>query len=146
MPYTKHCFHWSIFFLGLAAVSLTGCFGPSDPLNRQAVSGEVTLKNVALDTGNISFDPVDQTTGRPGGASIEQGKFTLPQERGLPPGTYKVRITSADESATPVTPDEAPGDSRKLAPDRIPASWNTKSEETVTIEDGGENHFVLAIP
>lgn len=146
MPFPKHYSRLGMLYFSLALTGLSGCFGPSDPLNRQAVSGEVTLKSAALDTGNISFDPVDQETGRPGGASIEAGKFTLPQERGLPPGTYTVRITSADEGAEPVLPEGAPGDSRKLAPDRVPASWNSKSQETITVEDGGENHFVLSIP
>lgn len=137
---------WNVLWLGLVAVSSAGCFGTSDPLNRQAVSGEVTLKDVALDTGSIAFDPVDTTTGRPGGASIVDGKFELAKERGLPPGTYTVRVNSADLEGEPELPEDAPGDSRKLLPDRIPASWNSKSENTITVEDGGENHFVLSIP
>lgn len=146
MPSVKQSSGWRMLVLGLVTTSFIGCFGPSDPLNRQAVTGEVLLKNVALDTGSISFTPVDMETGRPAGATIAEGNFSIAKEQGLPPGTYTVRVNSADESAAPVLPEGMPGDSRKLAPDRIPPSWNAKSEETITVEDGGENHFVLSIP
>ncbi len=146
MPSAKQSSRWGLLMLGLSLVGLAGCFGPSDSLNRQAITGEVLLKNVALDTGSISFTPVDMETGRPAGATIKQGSFKIAQEQGLPPGTYTVRVNSADTTAEPVLPDGMPGDSRKLAPDRIPASWNSMSQETITVEDGGENHFVLSIP
>ncbi len=130
----------------LLALTLTGCGGPADELNRQAVSGQVTLNNQPLDRGSISFDPQDRENGRSGGATIENGSFTLPKERGLPPGSYTVRVYSADTTAEAVTPDGLPGDSSKVAPERIPAAWNSNSQEQVTVEDGGENHFELSIP
>ncbi len=129
----------TILFVGLA-----GCGATSDPLNRQAVSGLVTLKDQPLDTGSISFDPQDRENGRPGGATISGGKFELDRERGLPPGTYTVRVNSADSSATEAVGE--PGESRQVAKERIPSKWNSKSEQTVTVVDGEENHFELSIP
>lgn len=135
-----------VLWIALLALTCTGCFGSADPLNRQAVSGEVLLNDKALETGSIAFDPVNPAEGRPGGVSIEGGKFDLPKERGLPPGTYTVRVSSPDTKGEPVDAPEAPGESRMVTPDRVPASWNSKSDHTVTIEEGGENHFTLSIP
>lgn len=130
--------------LSASFLLFVGCGGSGDPLNRQAVSGEVTLSNQPLDTGSISFDPQDRENGRPGGATIEGGKFTLDRARGLPPGTYTVRVNSADANEMAVG---EPGESRRvLAKERIPSKWNSKSEQTITVVDGEENSFQFAIP
>lgn len=130
----------------LLLLGLVGCGGVSDPLNRQAVSGTVTLDGELLNNGSISFDPQDREHGRSGGAVIENGKFRLDRQRGLPPGSYTVRIHSADSSTAPVVDEAMPGDSRQVARERIPAHWNSQSEQTVTVEDGGKNQFEFAIP
>ncbi|WDI42974.1 hypothetical protein [Bremerella sp. P1] len=130
--------------VSVSTLLLAGCGGTADPLNRQAVTGEVTLSNQPLDTGSISFDPQDRTTGRPGGATILDGKFALDRQRGLPPGTYTVRVNSAD--ANEMAAGE-PGESRRALPkERIPSKWNSKSEQTITVVDGEENSFQFAIP
>lgn len=136
----------SMAFMLLISVStlfFSGCGVAADPLNRQAIRGEVTLNNQPLDTGSISFDPQDRESGRPGGATIQEGKFVLDRERGLPPGTYTVRVNSADATALAVG---EPGESRRLAKERIPSLWNSKSEQTITVVDGEENTFQFAIP
>ncbi|QDU74488.1 hypothetical protein Pan97_14960 [Bremerella volcania] len=122
---------------------LAGCGASADPLNRQAVRGEVTLDSQPLDNGSISFDPQDREKGRPGGATILDGKFALERQRGLPPGTYTVRVNSADAQTEAVG---EPGESRRLAKERIPSQWNSKSEQTITVVDGEENTFQFAIP
>ncbi|WP_166827937.1 carboxypeptidase-like regulatory domain-containing protein [Thalassoroseus pseudoceratinae] len=124
------------------SATLVGC-GSDDPLNRQAVSGMVSLKGEPLDTGSISFEPKGDGTTVGGGATITDGNFEIKQERGLPPGTYLVRVFSADEQGEKI---EMPGESRKLAPDRIPPEWNAASEQTIEVKDGDQNHFELKIP
>jgi len=133
---------WTI--VTILVVVLAGCGVASDPLNRQAVSGHVTFKDQPLDDGSISFDPQDRLNGRPGGATVSDGKFALERERGLPPGIYTVRINSADASVSETV--EAPGITRQVAKERIPTTWNSMSEQTVTVVEGEENHFELAIP
>ncbi len=133
-----------MLLVGAGTFSIAGCGGPSDPLNRQAIRGEVTLKNQPLDNGSISFDPQDRENGRSGGATITDGKFVIDQKRGLPPGTYTVRVNSADSQTEEVG---EPGESRRQLPkERIPASWNTKSDQTISVVDGEENSFQFAIP
>lgn len=137
--------HHVAFMVCLSAATLffAGCSGAADPLNRQAISGEVTLSKKPLDKGSISFEPQDLATGRPGGATILEGKFALDSQRGLPPGTYTVRVNSADSVTEAVG---EPGESRLLPKERIPAQWNSKSEQTITVVDGEENSFQFAIP
>ena len=136
-----------MLLVGTGTFSFAGCGGPSDPLNRQAVSGEVTLNNQPLDNGSISFDPEDRENGRPGGATIADGKFTIDRERGLPPGTYTVRVNSADSVKESAGAAGEPGESRRQLPkERIPADWNTKSDQTITVVDGEDNSFQFAIP
>jgi hypothetical protein len=127
----------------VATVLLGGC-GKGDPLNKQAVSGTVTLKGEPLDQGAIQFAPADSGTKHTGGATIENGRFSAPAARGLPPGNYTVRISSAGHVARPA--EEAPGDSQNAAPERIPAEWNTDSKQQIKVEDGGKNHFEFNIP
>ncbi len=121
-----------------------GC-GGGDPLQRQAVSGTVTFKGQPLDKGTITFLPADsQSKAQPGGATITNGQFSLPAAQGLAPGKYRVQISSPVGGAE-AKPDEAPGDSSKLAEERIPASWNTESKHEITVEKGGANKFDFKI-
>jgi len=132
-------------FWGLMLVALVGCGGgTSDPLNRQDISGQVTLQGQPLDTGTISFEPQAGTGGTSGGATIENGKFALPKGRGLAPGTYTVRLSSPEGG--PVVTDEAPGETPPPAKERIPASWNSQSEQTISVEAGKQNTFEFEVP
>lgn len=114
---------------------LPGC-GPGNELGRVPITGSVTLDGAPLDSGTISFDPVDEN-GTKSGAAVTDGKFEIPEEKGLPPGTYTVRLYSAAEGA----PAEAmPGEST-VQQERIPAAWNTSSKEQIVVEEGADNVF-----
>jgi len=125
---------------------LLGCGGMSDPLNRQPVSGSVTFQGTPLDHGSISLETQNSSQGTSGGSVIENGQFSIARQRGLPPGEYTVRVYSSDMANLALPTGVAPGDSTRLPRERIPAAWNIQSEQTVTVEDGGANHFELAIP
>ena len=112
----------------------------SNPLNRQAVTGEIMLEGAPLTDGSIEFSPVAEGTAS--GAVIQAGKFAIPAEKGLPPGDYLVRISAYNEDAEPI---ELPGESNKIAEELIPAKYNTESEITFTVEAGQENVFTLNI-
>ena len=133
-----------VFAVGLGLVA--GCGGRDDGVNRQAVSGQVVLKNQPIDTGSISFEPQGDGPGIAGGAVITDGKFELPRVRGLPPGKYTVRISSPDTSAQKVAADDLPGEPEKLSPDRVPPAWNSQSTQTIEVQDRGKNHFEFEIP
>ncbi|MGD9633604.1 MAG: hypothetical protein AB7G28_07645 [Pirellulales bacterium] len=129
-----------------ATLSLVlGC-GPSS--DRLAVSGAVTLDGAPLNVGSIRFDSAaGQQKVVSSGALVRDGEYYVPQDKGLPPGKYRVQITSPDENAPPVMmPATASGPAYPVAPDRIPPEYNLKSNVTVEVTADGDNQFDFAVP
>ncbi|MFG0333375.1 MAG: carboxypeptidase-like regulatory domain-containing protein, partial [Maioricimonas sp. JB049] len=125
--------------VSLVVLLVSGC-GETNPLDRQPVSGTISLNGQPLETGTIEFAP--QGSGTASGASIRNGTYSIPADKGLPPGDYLVRISAADEEGEPM---EMPGESAKLAPELIPPEYNTESEQTFTVSADGNNEFSLDI-
>lgn len=130
-----------VAFLVLCTLVQAGC-SKQDPLNRQAVSGQILLKGTPLETGSIEFHPL-KGSGTMSGAVIEAGQYSIDKDRGLPPGDYVVRIYSADEEADA---QEMPGESNKLAVEKIPSEFNTDSKEMIIVKAGDPNRFDFQIP
>lgn len=73
---------------------------------------------------------------------IENGSYTIVQEKGLPPGEYLVRISMVK-----------PPDSKTVKPGQlgptgfipgtelVPAKYNSQSDLTVTVTADGPNRF-----
>ncbi|MDY0169193.1 MAG: hypothetical protein RBS80_21805 [Thermoguttaceae bacterium] len=122
----------------------SGC-GPENPLGRIAVSGTVQLGGQPLDQGSIEFSPTEEGPNIASGGRIKNGRFRIPAHQGLLPGTYVVRISSAQATDEPIEP-EFPGDSPIVARERIPAEYNVKSDKQVTITQGGRNVLEFDIP
>ena len=138
-------FHRCLFFgMLLLFVAAIGC-GSSDPLNRQAVSGTVTLDGQPLDQGTIELVPVGAEHGVVSGGLITNGSFQVPADKGLPPGNYTVRISSAEVSAStgPAQPAGADLDNTEPAKERVPAKYNVQSELTAEVKSGGPNTFTF---
>jgi hypothetical protein len=120
--------------IALLALSILGCGGaPSD--GKVAISGTVTLKGQPLDRGTITFSSVDASKQLMTGGQIVNGQFDIPAKDGLPPGRYRVRISSAAGGAQ-VAPGEAPGESNTVAEERIPPEWGSQSTQEVEIKPG----------
>lgn len=122
-----------VFSAALAAVSVTGC-GSSGP-QRQAVSGAVTFKGEPLADGSVTFEPVDSKLGSMSGAVVKGGKYAVPAESGLFPGRYTVRLSS------PIAGTKAgdtPGAVR-LAKERLPERYNTKTTLSIDVTADGPN-------
>ena len=130
---TPACLFCGVLFL------LAGC-GPANELGRLPVSGTVRLDGQPLDAGSISFEPTEKA-GTSAGSAIEAGAFEIATERGLPPGTYVVRIYAPAGEAAPT---EMPGDST-VQKERIPPAWNTDSKETVEVKPDTENVFTFDV-
>src|SRR5690349_10561579 len=79
---------------GLLILVITlGCRPQSD---RLAIDGEVKLNGAPLDDGSIRFATAGAGKLCTAGAMIKDGKYHVPQAKGLPPGTYRVEINSPD--------------------------------------------------
>jgi len=124
----------------LTTLMLFGGCGSSDPLSRQAVSGSITLNGEPVSQGSIDFTPTG-STGTMSGAAVTDGKFLIPQEKGLSPGEYLVRISapSADKERT------GGGDFPAPARELIPPQYNTRSQEKILVEAGKPNQFDFEI-
>ena len=123
----------------LSMLIACGC-GKTDPLHRQAVSGKITLNGDPLKAGSIEFSPVEN--GSPSGASIQDGSYVIPKEKGLPPGDYLVRISASDGNEQTV---EVPGESNKISKELIPAKYNVKTTLRFHVDEKGQNVFDLDV-
>jgi hypothetical protein len=80
------------------------------------------------------------------GAMVQNGQYQVPQHHGLLPGKYHVSISAPDPKAAPVLRRATPGGPAiPVAPDRIPAEFNSQSKQTVEVTADGDNHFVFNI-
>ncbi len=129
--------------LGLSTlIALAGCGG--GPSGLYGVSGTVTFKKQPLDTGTIQFVAADPAIEVARGTLIKDGRFAIPAAKGLPPGSYRVKISAADEKVKIEGP---PGpESNRLSADRIPAEYNAKTKLIVEVRADGENKFDFDIP
>jgi hypothetical protein len=125
--------------LAALVVIATGCGQRGD---RLAVSGIVTLDGAPLHSGSIRFTSKGGETLVASGAMIQDGAYHVPQEKGLLPGTYHVEINSPDREAPTVMARATPGGPGiPVAPDRIPAEYNSSSTKTIEVTPEGENEF-----
>lgn len=126
------------------AVLLSGC-GSSNELGRRPISGQVTLKGQPLEQGTVRFVPQDPE-GVASGASVRQGKFEIPAEQGLPPGAYRVQLSSAGAEGSAQDATAPPGESQAVAKELIPPAFNTQSNLVVEVAPEGDNHFDFIVP
>lgn len=134
----------TLVVVSLLTIVLAGC-GSDNPLNRQAVSGSVTLDAAPLDRGTIEFVP-QQAGGVGSGTVIADGSYSIKADKGLPPGKYLVRLYSA-EAAQPTGEPQPPGPSNVVpGKERIPPQYNVKSDQVVEVVAGADNRFDFNIP
>ncbi|WP_425615967.1 hypothetical protein NA78x_005904 [Anatilimnocola sp. NA78] len=123
-------------------LTCSGCGGSSN--GKYALSGTVTLQGQAIDGGTIQFFAEGETTPTVG-ALVSGGSYSVPAEQGLLPGKYLVKITAPEAQGT-MTPEEyAAGKVLPPAKERIPARYNTQSEQTVEVKTDGRNRFDFKI-
>ncbi|WP_146510961.1 hypothetical protein [Thalassoglobus neptunius] len=129
----------------LVAASLTVCVGcsKSNPLNRQAVQGVVTLQGKPITSGSIEFHPQGDE-GTISGATIKDGSYYVDPSRGVPPGSYIVRVFASDEDTLV---QDVPGESRGVVAKQIvPPEFNVKSQLYLTVKTDQKNVFDVEIP
>jgi hypothetical protein len=142
-----------IFILIVCLLAVVGC-GKSDPYGREPLTGTITFGGLPLDEGSIQFWSTEPGAAWRSGAMIVDGKYQVPREQGLPPGTYRVVISSPgpDESGPRLTPEQLFRFSRDkrlssgLAQERLPTEYNSASHLEIEVRPGAENHFDFIIP
>lgn len=145
---TKPGFQWtqSICFakgLTLLLLAMAGC-GPAT--DRLEISGKITLDGKPLDSGSIRFTSAAGEKLLVSGAMIVNGEYDIPREKGLLPGVYHLEIYSPDHEAPPIMARQRPGGPGiQVAPERIPAEYNVKSEQKIEVTTDGDNYFVFDI-
>ena len=119
----------------LSAFSLTGCGGGS-----AGVHGKVTLDGQPLETGVISFQPMEGTAGPAAGATIAQGEYKVQGEAMPSPGTYRVEIKSQKKTGKkmPVGSPAPPGTMAEETIEAVPPQYNKKSTLQRELK-GGQN-------
>ena len=119
----------STLALFVCGLFLLGC--NRDGAGLLAVKGSVNFEGKPLANGSILFELEDTANPHLSGAPIENGKFEIAQARGLKPGKYLVRISSAQARAK--DENEVPGDPGEVAKEKIPPDWNSASKQKVEI-------------
>ncbi len=119
-----------------------GC-GGGDGLDRQPVSGSVSLDGAPLKEGQIQFFPASNSAEAIAtGGTITDGKYSIPKAEGPIPGTYTVQITaSGGEQAKPEGNDGMPGTGPKHDKELIPARYNAQSMLKAEVKSGADNTF-----
>ncbi|QDV52990.1 hypothetical protein [Gimesia fumaroli] len=120
-----------------AVLFLTGC-GKNDAFERTKVAGMVTLNGDPVKQGVITFIPTGK--GATAGASIESGKFVIPEETGPSPGEYRVEIDSSVPTGKQIldTDGETMVDEFENG---IPPRFNRQTELKVTLKTGNNQHL-----
>jgi hypothetical protein len=72
-------------FIAVFGFAIAGC----SETDLMMVSGNVMIDKKPVDRGLITFESVGGS-GKPTGASIQDGKFTVDKSHGLRPGNYQV--------------------------------------------------------
>ena len=129
------------FAIVLSALAV-GCGEGKDPNGRQALSGTVTFQGKPLDGASIKFLAAEKN-GLSAGALIRDGKYQIPRDQGLVPGTYRVLISALEPTPTPTG---APGsDPAPPAKELLPPEYNVATTLTVEVKADQDNKFDFTI-
>lgn len=121
----------------LALITPTGCSRITD---KSAIKGTVKFKKgEVVDQGSIEFSPVDPKSGNQSGARIADGAYEVPQDKGLRPGKYIVRISAPSGL---LSGQGAPGSGKmELPKERVSEKYNARSKLEVQVKPESSQTF-----
>lgn len=121
----------------LLAVFVSGCGKATG--GRLEISGTVRLQGAPLQSGTIEFVSADAK--HLTGSTITDGKYSVPADKGLPPGKYTVRISATqEEGAVPAGPPGPEAETHKTKA-LIPPQYNVESTLSAEVTQDGNNQF-----
>jgi len=118
--------------LGTLICSCSGRSGPSIPM--ADVSGMVTLDEIPIPKGEITFIPTDGQTPT-AGTSIHDGQFALC----VPKGDFRVEISSPEVTGTRKLYDTPDSPTQDIVVEVLPEIYNKKSLLREVIEADHSN-------
>jgi len=128
---------WAMAASLLVPWGLMGCGGGSDGLDRQPITGSVTLDGAPLETGMIRFLPQSVEASTETSTTIDAGAYAFGKDTGPVPGTYKVLISSAKSEDFELPQGKMPGEFHPpKAKEKVPVAYNLKSKLTATVTAG----------
>jgi hypothetical protein len=104
--------------------TVTGCGGDS---RRATVQGKITLDNVPLETGTISFTPIDGNTGPTAGGAIKDGYFSITAVKGPATGWNLVAIHSSKKTGKQIADPILHGQKVDEVVSVVPEQYNVRS-------------------
>jgi hypothetical protein len=115
---------------------LLGCGEPSyEGPKRIPISGTITYNDKPLEAGIVSF--ISQTEDqRPAQGFITNGQYSIPEEKGLNEGTYRVEIRWNRPTGKKILDSQDTGEMVEESKQVIPARYNTNSELTADVSKG----------
>ena len=118
----------SLSWLGIVVVlGLAGCGSNG----RSTVEGMVTLNGQPIESGAMSFRPLDGKTPTVG-CFITAGRFRLQ----VPIGSMRVEITAMEKSGKGVSTAQGAPVEVDLVTEAIPERYNAKSELVIDVKQG----------
>ena len=128
------------FKLLATALVFVACVGCGRGLNKSAIKGTVKFKKgEVIDRGMIEFSPADPKSGNQSGALISDGAYNIPQDKGLRPGKYIVRISAPSGL---LSGQGAPGSGKmELPKERVSEIYNSKSKLEVEVKQESSQTF-----
>ncbi len=130
--------------LSLIAVFSLGC-GGGDGLNRQAVSGVVTVDTNPVPNGSVTFEPLFQV------GLVAEPLSRKANSLSRAPKAYRLAsIALASPAMMALASAFLKAKCRvmkscRLKKQLVPASWNSKSKREIEVKDSGSNSFEFKI-
>lgn len=115
-------------------LALAGCARNYDGPKRYPLSGRVTYDGQTVDSGTISFLPLAEGGQRVSGGPIEDGAYSVPEEKGANAGSYRVEIRWAKATGKK----RMDADLGVLVEERkegLPPRFHAKSDLTAEVSD-----------
>ena len=134
--------HWcrlSMWAIGLLV--LAGCGGHD---GRRAIEGTVTLDGEPLAKGTITFRPQPGTSSPTAGATISGGRFSVPGDKSVLAGTFRVEIIATRKTGKK-SQDPILGIMVDEVEQYLPARYNQQSELTAEVTDAKRTPLNFAL-
>jgi hypothetical protein len=130
--------HAAVFRIGMGVVCLFLACGCGAGGKRAAVSGKVTLDGELLETGSITFQPIEGTESPSAGAAITRGAYDIPRTKGPTAGVFRVEIRAKRKTGKqiPAGSPAPPGTMVDEVVEVVPARYNKESTLRAEVKPG----------